>query len=84
MEKLGRGEVWRVERVKDGKQFVAKKQTRILSAGETQEELQFLQKMEHPNIVGLVEYYYKKSEVIVVLEYCGGHKLSQKIKIWRE
>ncbi|CAG9331607.1 unnamed protein product [Blepharisma stoltei] len=48
------------------------------------QEAQVLKNLDHPNIVHYIESFIENNELIIIMEYCQGGDLSQRIKKQKE
>ena len=76
------GEVWKVKHKLTGKEFAMKiiqkkpefKEKSILN------EINILKKLDHPNILKILEFYYSSDKFFIITEFCTGGELYKEIK----
>lgn len=76
-----------IKRKQDGALFVVKEVSLVKMSkrerDEARHECTVLQQLNHPNIVRYVEQFENRSNLYIVMEYCDGGDLAQKIKASR-
>ena len=77
------GEVWKVRHKKLGKEFAMKIITKSPYFKEKSifNEINILKKLDHPNILKILDFYYSTDKFFVITEYCTGGELFQEIKV---
>ena len=76
------GEVWRVRNKISGKEFAMKiiKKNPNFKEKSIFNEINILKKLDHPNIVKILDFYYSTDKFFIITEYCTGGELFQEIK----
>lgn len=54
-------------------------QSKLSSASTFEAEIQSLTQLDHPNVIRLYDHFQEDNNLILVLEYCGGGTLEDKI-----
>mmetsp|Transcript_18216 Transcript_18216/g.22735 ORF Transcript_18216/g.22735 Transcript_18216/m.22735 type:complete len:135 (+) Transcript_18216:3-407(+) len=84
---LGYGSFGEIRKVKDrlgGRMAAVKIMTKRLmlpkQIARVYYEIELLKRFEHPNILKIYEYYETKEKIYIVLEYCEGEELFDRIR----
>ena len=59
---------------------IKKSSANLLSDGEIKDEIEILKKLDHPDIVRIIESFNTKNSYILITEYCEGGELFDQVK----
>ena len=59
---------------------IKKTSANLLSDGEIKDEIEILKKLDHPDIVRIIESFNTKNSYILITEYCEGGELFDQVK----
>ena len=59
---------------------IKKSTANLLSDGEIKDEIEILKKLDHPDIVRIIESFNTKNSYILITEYCEGGELFDQVK----
>ena len=59
---------------------IKKSSSNLLSDGEIKDEIEILKKLDHPDIVRIIESFNTRNSYILITEYCEGGELFDQVK----
>lgn len=73
----GQGQVFKVKDINDeSKTYVLKRLKNPKRIGRFKHEIETIEKLDHPNIVNLIDYDLENEKPYLVIEYCAGGELT--------